>query len=509
MALAAKLALKQSQSLVMTPQLMQSIRLLQMTHVELQHFVDEEMERNPLLEPVADPPDFSEAPDDNDAADFSSPQDHEAGDWMRPDIASAAELQANFDAPVDNLFPDDTPQVSELSPDLASQWKATTAGAGNSSDDFDFADVLASPVTLRDHVAEQISFGFADMGERAFATELADGLDESGYLRMDVQDAAARLGMPQDQAMEVLETLQTFDPPGLFARDLAECLAIQLKAKDRHDPAMQAMIGHLDLLAKRDFAQLKRICGVDEADLLDMLAEIRLLEPKPGAGFAGGTAETIIPDVSVRAAPDGSWAIELNSAALPRVLVNQTYYAKVSRSAQNTQDKEFLSECLQTANWLARSLDQRARTILKVAYEIVKQQDAFLIHGVSKLRPLNLKTVADAIKMHESTVSRVTANKYMETPRGIFELRFFFTAAIADVDGGESHSAEAVRHDIRLMIDAESAKNVLSDDQIVIQLAGKGIEIARRTVAKYRESLNIASSVQRRREKRAIANTKA
>jgi RNA polymerase sigma-54 factor len=505
MALAAKLALKQSQSLVMTPQLMQSIRLLQMTHVELQRFVEEEMERNPLLEPAVDTTEYNEPRENPAESEFSSPQDHEIGDWMRPDIASASDLQANFDAPVDNLFPDDTPQAVELSPDFSSQWKQTASGSGTSSDDFDYADVMASPVTLRDHVAEQIAFGFPDMAERAFASELADGLDDSGYLRLSVEDTAARLGMPESQASAVLETLQTFDPPGLFARDLAECLAIQLKVKDRLDPAMAALIAHLDLLAKRDFAQLKRICGVDEADLIDMLAEIRLLDPKPGAGFVGGTAETIIPDVSVRAAPDGSWAIELNPAALPRVLVNHTYYSKVSRGAQKQEDREFLSECLQTANWLTRSLDQRARTILKVAGEIVKQQDAFLIHGVSRLRPLNLKTVADAIKMHESTVSRVTANKYIETPRGIFELRFFFTASIADSEGGESHSAEAVRHEIRLLIDQETARNVLSDDQIVDLLNKKGMDIARRTVAKYRESMNIASSVQRRREKRAIA----
>jgi RNA polymerase sigma-54 factor len=505
MALAAKLALKQSQSLVMTPQLMQSIRLLQMTHVELQRFVDEEMERNPLLEPPGEAGELTEQRELPVASEFSIPQDHEAGDWMRPDIASASDLQANFDAPVDNLFPDDAPQTAELSPDLSTQWKQTSSGSGTLPDDFDYADVLASPVTLRDHVAEQIAFGFADMAHRALACELADGLDDCGYLRSNLEDAAARLAMAPDDASRVLETLQTFDPPGLFARDLAECLAIQLKMKDRLDPAMAGLIANLDLLAKRDFAQLKRICGVDEADLIEMLAEIRLLDPKPGAGFAGGPAESIIPDVSVRAALDGSWTIELNPAALPRVLVNHSYYTRVSKNAQKQEDREFLSDCLQTANWLTRSLDQRARTILKVAGEIVKQQDAFLVHGVSKLRPLNLKTVAEAIKMHESTVSRVTANKYMETPRGIFELRFFFTAAIADSEGGDSHSAEAVRHEIRQMIQQETARNVLSDDQIVDLLNEKGMEIARRTVAKYRESMNIASSVQRRREKRALA----
>ncbi len=508
MALAAKLALRQSQSLVMTPQLMQSIRLLQLTHVELQRFVEEEMERNPLLEPSPESSDTQPILDFPDLPDREEWQDDsDAGDWVRQDISSAAELSAAFDAPVDNLFPDDPGTGPELSPDLASQWKSAATGGqgGGDGDSFDFEDVLAMPVTLRGHVAEQIAFGFSDKGERALASELADGLDESGYLRADVHEAAQKLGLSVETGQRVLKKLQEFDPPGLFARSLAECLAIQLALKDRLDPAMKALIANLELLAKRDFAQLKRICGVDDADILDMLAEIRALDPKPGTAFAGGTMETIVPDVSVRAAAGGSWLIELNPAALPRVLVNQSYYAKVSRSTKNSADKEFLSECLQTANWLTRSLDQRARTILKVAQEIVKQQDAFLIHGVSRLRPLNLKTIAEAIKMHESTVSRVTANKYIETPRGVFELRFFFSAAIANSDGGDLHSAEAVRHTIRHMIEAESSKDVLSDDQIVDELTKRGIEIARRTVAKYRESMNISSSVQRRREKRAIA----
>jgi RNA polymerase sigma-54 factor len=300
--------------------------------------------------------------------------------------------------------------------------------------------------------------------------------------------------------------LQTLDPPGVYARSLSECLAIQLKAKNRHDPAMQALLANLDLLARRDFASLKKICAVDEEDLLDMLAEIRALDPKPGAGFETDISESILPDVMVRAAPDGGWMVELNPDTLPRVLVNQDYYQKIASSAgMREKEQGFLSECLQNANWLTRSLDQRARTILKVASEIVRQQDAFFAEGIDHLRPLNLKTVAEAIKMHESTVSRVTSNKYMLTPRGLFELKYFFTVSIASAEGGDAHSAESVRHRIRSMILHESAESVLSDDDIVENLKGGGIEIARRTVAKYREAMNIPSSVQRRREKRAVA----
>ena len=299
----------------------------------------------------------------------------------------------------------------------------------------------------------------------------------------------------------MLEIIQTFDPPGVCARELSECLALQLKERDRYDPAMASLVANLDLLAKRDLAGLKRACGIDEEDLVDMIAELRRLNPKPGLAFGGGVVQPIVPDVFVRPAPDGGWAVELNADTLPRVLVNQNYYARVSKTARSDKEKAFLAECLQTANWLTRSLDQRARTILKVSTEIVRQQDAFLVHGVQQLRPLNLRMVADAISMHESTVSRVTANKYMATPRGIFELKYFFSSAIAAADGGAAHSAEAVRHRIKEMIEAESPAQVLSDDTIVQMLKEAGVDIARRTVAKYRESMRIPSSVQRRREK--------
>ena len=220
---------------------------------------------------------------------------------------------------------------------------------------------------------------------------------------------------------------------------------------------MQALVAHLDLLAKRDLAALRKLCGVDDEDLADMIAEIRQLNPKPGLAFGSTLVQPIVPDVFVRPGPDGGWLVELNSDTLPKVLVNQSYYAEVAKTAKNDKDKTYLADCLQTATWLIRALDQRAKTILKVATEIVRQQDAFFAHGVQHLRPLNLKTVADAIGMHESTVSRVTANKYMATSRGIFELKYFFTSAIAAADGGEAHSAEAVRHRIKQLIDAESA----------------------------------------------------
>lgn len=503
MALSAKLQLRQSQALVMTPQLMQSIRLLQLTHVELERFIDEEVEKNPLLERASDQDDGQQAElprgDDGDAASTALDRMFEAAD------ADAESLSGQLDASMENVFPDDAVPAEPLSPDLAAQWKSAGAG-GASGEGFDIEDFAAVKINLTDHVGEQIAFVFRDPADRLVARELADALDESGYMRADVTEIAERLGTEASAVLAVLATCQTFDPPGLFARDLAECLALQLRALDRFDPAMQAMIAHLDLLARRDFVQLRKLCGVDDNDLLDMLSEIRSLDPRPGLAFTYGTAETIVPDVTVRAAPDGSWAVELNPEALPRVLVNQSYFNTVSKKAANQSDKDFLAECMQSASWLTRSLDQRARTILKVASEIVRQQDAFLLHGIRHLRPLNLRMVADAIGMHESTVSRVTANKYMMTPRGMFELRYFFSVAIASAEGGDAHSSEAVRDRIRELIEREKPFDVLSDDVIVDILRKSGVDIARRTVAKYREAMNIPSSVQRRREKRAQAS---
>lgn len=489
----------------MTPQLMQSIRLLQLTHVELDHFIDDEIERNPLLE-RAEPQD--DAASDQVQKGDAAPEPAADGDWFENETAWSAEaISDKLDSSLENLFPDDPGTSERLGPDLTAQWKSATGNSSSgSSEGFDVGDMAAAAITLRQHVGEQIALAFADPAARLIAAELADGLDEAGYLRADPAEIAKRLGADQAVVAKVLAACHTFEPVGLFARDLAECLSLQLAMRDRLDPAMKTLIGNLELLARRDFQTLKRLCEVDEEDLLDMLAEIRALDPRPGTAFSGGASDAIVADVEVRAANDGSWTVELNAETLPRVLVDHIYFAQVSPHAKNQAEKDFLAECLQNANWLTRSLDQRAKTILKVASEIVRQQDAFLVHGVRQLRPLNLRTVADAIGMHESTVSRVTANKYMLTPRGVFELRYFFTASIAASGGGDAHSSEAVRDRIKQLIDEEKPADVLSDDAIVDMLKESGVDIARRTVAKYREGMNIPSSVQRRREKRALAS---
>jgi RNA polymerase sigma-54 factor len=521
MALSANLFLKQSQSLVMTPQLMQSIQLLQMTHIELMQFIAQEVERNPLLELNADDGDLGSEPGDpTDAHGPASPNGGQAteetvaspsldSDWY--EASGSERLNDRLDTNFDTDFTDEGSSTRPDAPELLGQWKSMPGSAGETGEGFDLDDFVAGQISLRDHLNQQIPFALPSPSDQLIAAVMVDHLDECGYLRIDLDDLATRLGRARDQIETVLKALQTLEPSGVFARSLSECLAIQLSQRDRYDPAMAALVQNLELLAKRDFATLKRLCGVDEEDLLDMLSEIRKLNPKPGGSFEHTVSESVTPDVVVRPDNNGGWQVELNPDALPRVLVNHSYMVAVGRQggAKDSPDQAFMSECMQNANWLTRSLDQRARTISKVAAEIVRQQSAFLDHGVDHLRPLNLKTVADAIKMHESTVSRVTTNKYMMTPRGLFELKYFFTVSIASAEGGDSHSAEAVRHRIKTLIDKESPEAVLSDDDIVDSLKSAGVELARRTVAKYRESMNIPSSVQRRREKRAMAKISA
>jgi len=508
MALSQKLLIRQSQALVMTPQLMQAIKLLQLSNLDLSAYVENELERNPLLERSSegDEPraeEASAAPEAAAAGETSG--EAQSGDWLGEELeTSRASMESNLDTGLENVFPDDGAAPAERlhvqEPAAYSEWSGVGAG-GRDSGDYNLEAFVTAETTLASHLADQLLLTVHDPVRRMIGQHLIDLVDEAGYLTGDLASVAEKLGAPLAEVETVLAAIQTFDPSGVAARNLAECLAIQLKELDRFDPAMQALVAHLDLLAKRDLAGLRKVCGVDDADLADMIAEIRALNPKPGLAFGSTAVQPLVPDVFVRPAADGGYAVELNADTLPKVLVDQSYYAVVSKTAKNDTEKSYLNECLQTATWLVRALDQRAKTILKVSTEIVRQQDGFFAHGVQHLRPLNLKTVADAIGMHESTVSRVTANKYMATSRGIFELKYFFTSSIAAADGGEAHSAEAVRHRIRQLIDGETADGVLSDDTIVEKLRGAGIDIARRTVAKYREAMKIPSSVQRRREK--------
>lgn len=521
MAISTKLMMRQGQALVMTPQLLQAIKLLQFSNLELSAFLQEELERNPLLE-ACDAGGPEEAGDASLAANeggegvepFSEARE---GDWAQDSLAvSANELAADLGAELGDAFEPEGPQVAPSGPTAAGEGMGLSAtswnGAAGASGEGEAANIeayVAARPSLREHLSEQLALACPDPRERLIGQAIIDGVDEAGYLREDIADIAARLDVDVAKVESMLATIQTFDPSGVGARDLAECLAIQLRERDRFDPAMQIFIANLPLLAKRDFPALAKLCGVDLEDVADMAAEVRRLEPKPGRAFGDAPIQPLVADVIVQPAADGSWRVELNSDALPRVLVNHSYAAMVNAGAGRQGDKSFISTCLQNANWLTKSLEQRQRTILKVASEIVRLQDAFLAKGVEHLRPLNLRTIADAIGMHESTVSRVTSNKYMMTPRGVFELKYFFSASIATKSGAEAHSAEAVRYKIKQMIDQESPTEILSDDAIVARLKEIDIDIARRTVAKYRDSLRIPSSVDRRREKQSMARAHA
>jgi len=514
MAIGPRLELRQGQSLVMTPQLQQAIKLLQLSNLELSAYVEQELERNPLLERHD-----SEGGSGEDGRDpFDVAEEGGNADAPRLDLAddrNVAAAHEALDVDQDNTFTNDSAMDGAYDGPAMPSQQITGRGGDSRFDDGESSleQTLAETLSLRDHANEHWRLIPATASERLIGQALIDSMDEAGYITDPLPELADRLGTSEVVIEAVLRKLQTIEPAGLFARSLKECLGLQLRERNRLDPAMQALLENLELLGRRDMPALLKTCGVDQEDLTDMIKEIRALNPKPGLIFGGEPVQTLIPDVYVRRGADGAWLVELNNDTLPRVLVNTRYYAKVARVTREQADsrskdrdkatKTYLSDCLNTANWLVKSLDQRAQTILKVSSEIVRQQDSFLRQGVEHLKPLNLKAVAEAIEMHESTVSRVTSNKTMATPRGIFELKYFFTASINATDGGESFSAEAIRYRIKELIDSEKAEDVLSDDKIVEILAGKGVDIARRTVAKYREAMNIASSVERRRLKKA------
>ncbi|HET6534793.1 MAG TPA: RNA polymerase factor sigma-54 [Sphingomicrobium sp.] len=478
MGLGPSLSIRQSQQLVLTPQLRQAIQLLQLSNLELDAYLAEEMTKNPLLESR------SEEPDEQPAGDFAN--DESDGDEA-PDDPGADDLisgQADDDRPLD---------VDWTSEALETDSFADVVTSGGGEEAFDFDRLQHKPTSLAEHLLEQLHGASGDTGD--LARVIAETLDETGYLSVPLEQIAELTGAPQSRVEDALELIQGLDPPGVGARSLAECLALQAKSADRYDPAMARLIDNLDLLSKGRTADLKRICGVDDEDLADMVRELRAYDPKPGCRFSGNAAEEVTPDVFVRQTR-GGYAVELNQATLPRLLVNRRYYQELKSGPQNKASRAWLSECLQSANWLMKALDQRARTIVKVVSEIVKRQQGFFDTGVSAMKPMTLREVAEAIGMHESTVSRVTSNKYLLCDRGLYELKYFFGSGVSSAEG-DGAAAEAVKAAIKEVIDAET--DILSDDAIAGLLKQRGFDVARRTVVKYRESMGIGSSIQRRR----------
>ncbi len=490
MAIGPRLDLRLGQALVMTPQLRQAIQLLQFSNLEVQAWIEQELERNPLLERDDRPGEHTPA--------APAPEETPPLADAREAVAAAGEVP--LDADFGNVYDAGGAADGGYTPGAGGGAVGRGGRSDFEEDARDVEDLAVERRSLREHLAEQLRLSVADPTDRLIGACLLAGLDPAGRLALDLDALAGSLGCGRARIEAVLGRMQRFDPPGVLARSLRECLEIQLRELNRYDPAMAALLDNLDLLARRDMRALMAACEVDAEDLADMIAELKRLDPKPGAAFEAEPATTVVPDVLMRRTGDGGWLVELNPETLPRVLANGAYYARVSAGAKSREEKTFIAEHWANATWLVKSLAQRASTILKVAAEIVRQQDAFFRHGITHLRPLILRDIATAVALHESTVSRVTANKYIATPRGTLEMKFFFTTAISGT-AGESHSSESVRHRIRELIAAEHPDAVLSDDQIVTILRREGVDIARRTVAKYREGLGIPSSVQRRREK--------
>ncbi|MCR2834215.1 RNA polymerase factor sigma-54 [Parerythrobacter lacustris] len=479
MAIGPRLDLRQSQSLVMTPQLQQAIKLLALSNLEIETFIGEALEANPLLE----------------AGEVS----REAGDGSdEPPIASepgadSGEGDGALDIDVSSLDRDRDTGDGE--------W-GSAGSSGASFDDLpDFENRSGDGPTLAEHLLDQVGAAAGDAREAFVARHLIGLLDEAGYLAADLREIAAELGVLPSELERALLVVQSLDPTGVGARTLGECLALQAQEADRYDPCMARLLDNLELVAKGEFARLRRMCDVDDEDFAEMLAELRSYDPKPGLRFGGSAETSVVPDVLLTAADGGGWDIRINEATLPRLVINREYYVELKGGCTDKASKAWLGEKLADANWLIKALDQRQKTILRTAAEIVKKQDGFFRRGVSELRPLTLREVAEEIEMHESTVSRVTSNKYLHCDRGTFELKYFFTSGVGSADG-EGASSQAVKARIRSLCDAEDPKKILSDDTLVDMLKAEGFDLARRTVAKYREAIGIGSSVQRRRQKK-------
>ena len=485
MGLGPRIDLRVSQQLVMTQQLQQAIKLLALSNLEIEAVIAEELAKNPLLE--------ARPGEGGSGENVIVREDREFGDEAVDPTGSDELIGSKLgteDSPVDMDWREAALETDSF---------ADVGGSAGGEEAFDFDRLEGGESGLAEHLMAQLQGTGGAIGRLAEA--IVHELEETGYLETQLKLIADECEAGLKEAEQALELVQSLDPPGVAARSLEECIALQAKAADRYDPAMARLIANLDLLAKGRMNDLRRICGVDEEDLADMVRELRGYDPKPGCRFVSKEPEAITPDVFVRKSKTG-WVVELNNAALPRVLVNRRYHAELKRGPQDKQSKAWLSECLADANWLVKALDQRARTIIKVASEIVTQQQGFFEQGVSALKPLTLAKVAEAIEMHESTVSRVTSNKYLACDRGMFELKYFFGSGVSS-EGGEGAAAEAVKAAIKSIIDDEG--EVLSDDAIAVMLKDRGMDVARRTVVKYREAMGIGSSIQRRRQRKMVA----
>lgn len=491
MAITPKLELKQSQSLLMTPQLRQAINLLQMSNLELNALIDEELTANPLLQKEeANPGDEAKLPqtiDDYDATESPSLSEEE----FTPDF----DLSDRFDD-----AGSDNEGYNSLENDY--DWNQNGRGKSNFEDeDFDyFEKKLTQTPSLYEVLKEQIGLNFKSRKEQIIALRLSEHLDDAGYFRGDIKQLASQLKISEAQVCKVLNGLKQFEPSGIFAQNLAECLKIQIQEKGLENPSIMALLNNLPLLAERRFKDLKKLCNCNDEELAEYINIIKSLNPKPAADYHVEIASTIIPDVFVKRDKYGIYHVELNNASLPRLLINQHYYSEIKNADKST--KRYLKEHLSSASFLIKSLHQRAVNILKVSEEIVKYQYDFFEKGIEYLKPMALKDIAEKAEMHESTVSRITTGKYMHTPLGIFELKYFFSAAAGSYIGEDQTSVVSIKHQLKKWIEEETPSHILSDEELSELFAQQGTKVARRTIAKYREAMGIGSSAQRKREKR-------
>ncbi len=495
MQLAQQIKMRQSQSLVMTPQLQQAIKLLQMTNIELCQFLDSQTIENPFLENTKLPVNETEKKDNYTESILSSTtdlsKDFSNGKSLQEDPSAKGDYENRFDAEILDRPKLDNPSLNKNSL--------------NNDDISNLSEINASkPLTLREHVTRQISLEIRDPAERIIATFLTDHLQPTGWIDSNLDEIAEEASCSIDRVVQVLGKLQKFEPAGLFARNLAECLKIQLKEKNSLTKEFEIILENLNILAKGELRQLSKLTGLDQAGISEAISIIRSLNPKPGEVFEFDESYANSPDVIVSKGKNG-WVVELNKSTLPAITINEQYVIEMSKKSRNEQSTNFVSESVASARWLKRSVEQRNSTTLTIAAAIVAQQEDFLNLGLSYLKPMVLRDIAKEVGMHESTVSRVTTGLTMETPRGCFAMKYFFSVSINSAEDGETHAATAVRESIRKLISEEPPKKPLSDEAIASMMKKDGIDLARRTVAKYREIMKIPSSAQRRRQTRLAA----
>jgi RNA polymerase sigma-54 factor len=477
MAMETRLSLRQSQRVVMTPLLQQAIQLLQLSTLELQEVVQKELLENPLLEELPETP---ETPDGQTAAESPTTPTAEP---VTPEVPPRENERGTDDLPFD------------LTAVMFDDHEERSLVAQEDRDDLPFENMVRSVSSLTDHLEEQLRFATEDPIVRQIGSEIIGNLDEDGYLRAELSEIATRCGVAVDKVEPVLAMVQAFDPPGVAARSIQECLLIQLKTDPNPDPvSVEIVEGYFEDLTRRRYPDIARALRLPLDRVMESVEEIMGLEPKPGRRFGGNDSRYIVPDVVVHKM-GADYVVVLNEDGIPRLRVNSLYRSLLRNSGDEA--KQYVEQKLRSAVWLIKSVDQRQRTLRKVTQSIVKFQRDFLDKGLAHLRPLSLRDVGEDIGMHESTISRVTTNKYVETPQGLFELKFFFHSGIASGDG-EMVSSVSVKKMIQDLLANEDPSKPLSDQEVAQILKGRGLVIARRTVAKYREELGILPSHQRR-----------